>query len=78
MDLTIALFYRKGLRVPNYDRKAGEQVNSLLFPATRSCITEDCSIRTFTRVDGDIMRGGAERTSEFFRWVLMLVGYFVA
>ncbi len=72
MDLTVGLFHRNhiGDALPLYDRKAGELVSNELFPATRSCILEALPgvDRQFTRVDGELVRGGAERSTDFFRY----------
>lgn len=73
MDLTIGIFYQKGKRVPKYDRAAGEEVDPLLFPANRSCISEGNNKREFTSVKGELMRGGAERSLEFFEYVLFVL-----
>lgn len=70
MDLTIGLFYRNYVSVPHYDRNAGEEISAILFPSTKSYITEGNARvdSDFTRVDGDMVRGGAERTNSFFRY----------
>ena len=71
MDLTVGLFHRNHIRdaLPLYDRKAGELVSIELFPATRSCILEAFPgvDRQFTQVEGDLVRGGAERSMDFFK-----------
>lgn len=68
-DLTIGLFYGKNMRVPHYDRQAGEEVSYLMFPAGR---TEAHALADsdFTRVDGVLVRGGEERSNAFFSWLL--------
>ena len=74
--MTIGLFYRKSSGVaPHYNRSAGEEVSPDDFPARKSCITEGLPRmdKAFTRVDGDLVRGGAERSSIFFRYLTKML-----
>lgn len=71
-DLTIGLFRKSCDVAPHYDRNAGEEVSPDDFPARKSCITEGHPRmdKAFARIDGDLVRGGAERSSLFFRYLI--------
>lgn len=61
----MCLWYRAGHPVPRYDREAGERIAERLFPADCSYMMDDIVIPL--EIDGVIARGGAERSSLFFR-----------
>lgn len=73
-DLTVGLFYREDMPVPDYDREAGAEISPRMFPASRSYVVESETRGQVTRtlVDGVPVRGGAERSYAFFRCGLLM------
>lgn len=61
----MCLWYCAGHPVPCYDREAGENIAGKMFPADYSHMMDDCV--SLIDIDGVIARGGAERSSLFFR-----------
>lgn len=81
--LALGIFYQKNCQLPLMDRKAGEDIAKPLFDAKCNFITESSSVFPFERtlVGSQYIRGGAERSSLFFRhsqvkvmlfWMLLL------
>lgn len=65
IDLTVGVFCRADVPIPLYNREAGEKVSPRMFPASRSYLMEEHQERTI--VDDWPIRGGAERTSYFYK-----------
>ena len=67
--LAITMFYREHCNVPNIKRKAGAKVAKRLFNSQRDFIFESNKKHAFQRtsIEGDYLRGGAQRSPLFFR-----------
>ncbi|MCO5604416.1 hypothetical protein L7F22_058581 [Adiantum nelumboides] len=68
LDLTMCLWYRAGYPMPCSDREAGETIAERLFRVDRNHMIDDCVCPM--DIDGVIAKGGTERSSLFFRWLL--------
>ena len=65
LDLTLCLWYGVGKAVPSYDREAGQQYGKNDFPAFQSYVSDGFVVPTL--YNDYPIRGGAERSNQFFR-----------
>lgn len=65
----VAIFSRKGYDLSAIHREEGEMVSKALFNAKRNILGEANSCMTYMqiKVDGKYIRGGAERTTHFYK-----------
>ncbi|MCO5612982.1 hypothetical protein L7F22_067255 [Adiantum nelumboides] len=70
--LALAMFYREKCNLPISDREADEEVSQKLFKAQRNFIMESNKKHPFSRslTHGHYIRGGAERSAMFFKWLV--------
>lgn len=61
------LYHRTGISTPTYDRRAGRHVNKDAFN-TKANWVMDLNGKTITQINNVICRGGAERSSDFYKY----------
>lgn len=74
-DLTIGLFYHENTVIFTYNREAGFEIDPTLLPATRSflCESHEYGHMACMMMDGCAIRGAAEQSMAFYRWLLTTV-----